>query len=148
MSPLSANPNTATPFSIRVEGMAGESCMERVEKAIRATPGVVSASVNLATKRAEVVFSGVPDIAAVIAAIGGGFERRAGCRMALADRLSRLTPENSYQMTSTGFSRRRSFAAMLHSIAVGDSFFANLRETHEGLGSHGVDRRCSSALTR
>jgi P-type Cu+ transporter len=48
MSPLSANPNTATPFSIRVEGMAGESCMERVEKAIRATPGVVSASVNVA----------------------------------------------------------------------------------------------------
>jgi P-type Cu+ transporter len=35
--------------------MVGESCMERVEKAIRATPGVVSASVNLATKRAEVV---------------------------------------------------------------------------------------------
>ena len=52
-----------------------ESCMERVEKAIRATPGVVSASVNLATKRAEVVFSGVPDIAAVIAAIGvAGYE--------------------------------------------------------------------------
>jgi copper chaperone CopZ len=75
MSPLSANSNTATPFSIRVEGMAGESCMERVEKAIRATPGVVSASVNLATKRAEVVFSGVPDIAAVIAAIGvAGYE--------------------------------------------------------------------------
>ena len=75
MSSLSANSNTATPFSIRVEGMAGESCMERVEKAIRATPGVVSASVNLATKRAEVVFSGVPDIAAVIAAIGvAGYE--------------------------------------------------------------------------
>jgi hypothetical protein len=43
MSPVSTNPNTATPFSVRVEGMAGESCMERVEKAIRATPGVVSA---------------------------------------------------------------------------------------------------------
>ena len=55
MSQLSANPNIATPFSIRVEGMVGESCMERVEKAIRATPGVVSSSVNLATKRAEVV---------------------------------------------------------------------------------------------
>ena len=72
---LSMSPLSATPFSIRVEGMVGESCMERVEKAIRATPGVVSASVNLATKRAEVVFSGVPDIAAVIAAIGvAGYE--------------------------------------------------------------------------
>ena len=58
-----------------VEGMACDSCAERVEKAIRATPGVVSASVNLATKRAEVIFSGVPDIAAVIAAIGvAGYE--------------------------------------------------------------------------
>jgi copper chaperone CopZ len=62
-------------FSIRVEGMACDSCVERVEKAIRATPGVVSASVNLATKRAEVTFSGVPDIAAVIAAVGvAGYE--------------------------------------------------------------------------
>ena len=50
--------------------MACEACIARVEKAIRATPGVVSVSVDLATKRANVVFSGVPDIAAVIAAIG------------------------------------------------------------------------------
>ena len=75
MSSLSPDPKKPAAFSIRVEGMACESCVERVEKAIRATPGVVSASVNLATKRAEVVFSGVPDIAAVIAAIGvAGYE--------------------------------------------------------------------------
>jgi len=55
--------------------MASDSCVERVEKAIRATPGVVSASVNVATKRAEVTFSGIPDLAAVIAAIGvAGYE--------------------------------------------------------------------------
>jgi P-type Cu+ transporter len=65
----------APPVSIRVEGMACEACVERVVKAIRATPGVASASVNLPTKRAEVVFSGTPDIAAVIAAIGAaGYE--------------------------------------------------------------------------
>ncbi len=75
MSSLSPDPKSPATFNIRVEGMACESCVERVEKAIRATPGVVSASVNLATKRAEVVFSGVPDIAAVIAAIGvAGYE--------------------------------------------------------------------------
>jgi hypothetical protein len=60
MSSLFSNPKKPTAFSIRVEGMASDSCVERVEKAIRATPGVVSASVNLATKRAEVTFSGVP----------------------------------------------------------------------------------------
>ena len=58
MSSLFSNPKTPAAFSIRVEGMACDSCVGRVEKAIRATPGVVSASVNLATKRAEVTFSG------------------------------------------------------------------------------------------
>ena len=73
-NPIS-NPKKPAAFSVRVEGMTCDSCVERVEKAIRATPGVVSASVNLATKRAEVTFSGVPDIAAVIAAIGvAGYE--------------------------------------------------------------------------
>jgi len=70
MSSLFSDPKKPAAVSIRVEGMASDSCVERVEKAIRATPGVVSASVNLATNRAEVTFSGVPDIAAVIAAIG------------------------------------------------------------------------------
>lgn len=75
MSSLSSGPKTPTAVSIRVEGMACDSCMARVEKAISATPGVISVAVNLATKRAEVVFSGVPDIAAVIAAIGeAGYE--------------------------------------------------------------------------
>ena len=75
MSSLFSNLKKPAAFSIRVEGMACDFCVERVEKAIRATPGVVSASVNLATKRAEVTFSGVPDIAAVIAAIGvAGYE--------------------------------------------------------------------------
>ena len=70
-----ADPKKSAPISIRVEGMACESCVARVEKAIRATPGVASASVNLATNRAEVFFSGTPDIAAVIAAIGvAGYE--------------------------------------------------------------------------
>ena len=75
MSSLFSNPKNPAAFSIRVEGMASNSCVERVEKAIRATPGVVSASVNVATKRAEVTFSGIPDLAAVIAAIGvAGYE--------------------------------------------------------------------------
>ncbi|MGA7384365.1 MAG: heavy metal-associated domain-containing protein, partial [Methylocella sp.] len=75
MSSLVSNPKMPAAFSIRVEGMACDSCVERVERAIRATPGVVSASVNLATKRAEVTFSGIPDIAAVIAAVGvAGYE--------------------------------------------------------------------------
>ncbi len=53
----------------RIEGMTCASCVSRVEKAIRAVPGVASANVNLATERATVAFSGQPDAQAVTAAI-------------------------------------------------------------------------------
>lgn len=53
----------------RIEGMTCASCVSRVEKAIRAVPGVASANVNLATEKATVAFSGQPDPQAVTAAI-------------------------------------------------------------------------------
>ena len=63
------------PISIRIEGMTCASCVGRVEKAIRAAPGVATASVNLATERADVTFSGAPNPQAVISAIeGAGYE--------------------------------------------------------------------------
>jgi Cu+-exporting ATPase len=52
-----------------IEGMSCASCVGRVEKAIRAVPGVESASVNLATERADVTFSGPPDARAIAKAI-------------------------------------------------------------------------------
>jgi len=68
-SPLAARKHAAA-FSLGIEGMTCASCVTRVEKAISAMPGVASSSVNLATQRAEVVFSGAPDITAVVSAIG------------------------------------------------------------------------------
>jgi Cu+-exporting ATPase len=55
--------------SFQIEGMTCASCVARVERAIRAVPGVVSANVNLATERATVEFSAKPDPRSVIAAI-------------------------------------------------------------------------------
>ncbi len=52
-----------------VEGMTCASCVGRVERAIRAVPGVAGANVNLATERAVVTFSGAPDPQAVVGAI-------------------------------------------------------------------------------
>jgi heavy metal translocating P-type ATPase len=57
------------PVEISIEGMTCASCVRHVEKAIAATPGVTGAVVNLATERANVTFSGAPDIAAVMQAI-------------------------------------------------------------------------------
>ncbi|MGO9234674.1 MAG: heavy metal translocating P-type ATPase [Methylocella sp.] len=75
MSYFPADSKHAPTMSLRVKGMSCASCVARVEKAIRGAPGVASASVNLATKRAEVGFSGLPDVGAVVTAIGkAGYE--------------------------------------------------------------------------
>ena len=65
--PAPSGPPTTRHFPI--EGMTCISCVGRVERAIVSLPGVASASVNLATGRAEVTFSGEPDAASVIRAV-------------------------------------------------------------------------------
>lgn len=63
---------------LAIEGMTCASCVSRVERAIKAVPGVSSASVNLAMGRAEVAFEGDrPDVVAVSQAIRqAGYEIR------------------------------------------------------------------------
>ncbi|KAG0777350.1 hypothetical protein G6F22_011932 [Rhizopus arrhizus] len=57
----------AATLELAVEGMTCASCVGRVERALRAVPGVSEASVNLATERATV--RGVADVGALVAAI-------------------------------------------------------------------------------
>ena len=89
-------------LDLSVEGMTCASCVKRVEKVLSAVPGVQSASVNLATERAQVSYdpgSATPDAlvaavgragytAQVIAAQDGHAERQAQARDADARRLS------------------------------------------------------------
>lgn len=58
-----------TRLSLPVEGMTCASCVGRVERALKAVPGVNSASVNLATERADLTFSGAADPQAAVHAI-------------------------------------------------------------------------------
>ena len=56
-------PQTAGPtLTLAVEGMTCASCSGRVERALRALPGVTAATVNLATGRAEVTGAVAPDL--------------------------------------------------------------------------------------
>jgi len=69
--------DTAAPAlqSFPIEGMTCASCVRRVEKAIAAVPGVSSASVNLATERADVRLSEPATAPQVVAAIrAAGYE--------------------------------------------------------------------------
>ena len=73
-------PARTSVIDLSIEAMTCASCVRRVELALRAVPGVVAASVNLASETAEVtVLSGavqVADLAAATAAIGYPAQRR------------------------------------------------------------------------
>ncbi|MDR6856326.1 heavy metal translocating P-type ATPase [Variovorax guangxiensis] len=65
-------------WSLPIEGMTCASCVARVEKALSQVPGVLSASVNLATEKAEVkLASGDVDVESLIVAVRkAGYEAR------------------------------------------------------------------------
>ncbi|HDJ1439329.1 TPA: copper-translocating P-type ATPase [Serratia rubidaea] len=67
LTPSRSGESTAIDFP--VVGMTCASCVGRVERALKAVPGVADASVNLATERAFVTFSGAPDVAAAVKAV-------------------------------------------------------------------------------
>jgi Au+-exporting ATPase len=63
------NPSVATAISLSIEGMSCASCVGRVERALKAVPGVAEATVNLATERASVRGNAGAD--ALVAAVAG-----------------------------------------------------------------------------
>lgn len=66
---------TASTIELAIDGMTCASCVGRVERALRAVPGVTGANVNLATERATV--TGSADAAALIAAVAdSGYDAR------------------------------------------------------------------------
>jgi len=65
----------ASTIELAVEGMTCASCVGRVERALKAVPGVSNAAVNLATERATV--RGVAVVEALVAAVEkAGYEAR------------------------------------------------------------------------
>ncbi len=65
----------AGPTELSIEGMTCASCVGRIERALKATPGVTEAVVNLATERASI--QGNVDAATLIAAIAdAGYEAK------------------------------------------------------------------------
>ncbi|CAI1631381.1 heavy metal translocating P-type ATPase [Serratia proteamaculans] len=61
--------SSVTRLSLPVDGMTCASCVGRVERALKTVPGVQTASVNLATERADLTFTGAADPQAAVRAI-------------------------------------------------------------------------------
>jgi P-type Cu+ transporter len=75
----------STEITLNITGMSCASCAGRVEKALIATPGVTSASVNLASERAHVTTQHDLGIAPLVTAIrNAGYEATPGDAPALA----------------------------------------------------------------
>jgi len=64
-------PGDRQTIKLSISDMTCASCVRRVEKAIETVPGVSGAAVNLAREKADVSFTGAPDIAAVAEAVRG-----------------------------------------------------------------------------
>jgi Cu+-exporting ATPase len=79
----------STDFALQVEGMTCASCVGRVETALLKVPGVLGASVNLATERASVQALPTVSVSDLEAAVG-----RAGYKAKRVD-ASKPTPEAS-----------------------------------------------------
>ncbi|MFC0808889.1 copper-translocating P-type ATPase [Ensifer sp. P24N7] len=101
-------PKIATQ-ELAIEGMTCASCVSRVEKALKAVPGVTDAAVNLATEKATVrLVSGV-DVAALEAAVrDAGYEvRKAKASDAMAE------PEDRRELESRKLKRLVILSALL-----------------------------------
>jgi Au+-exporting ATPase len=61
--------NVSTTLSLPIEGMTCASCVLRVERALKAVPGVTEAVVNLATETATITGSGPMDRAGLVTAV-------------------------------------------------------------------------------
>jgi heavy metal translocating P-type ATPase len=73
-SPKEMQPELQSKFVLDVEGMTCASCVGRVERALKAVPGVKAASVNLATERAEIMGLGLDRVALVKAVEAVGYD--------------------------------------------------------------------------
>jgi P-type Cu+ transporter len=77
-------------IELQIAGMTCASCVARVEKALKKVPGVVSASVNLATERASVQTLPAVPVAALEAAVAKAGYAASDVRQAEPQRKQRL----------------------------------------------------------
>ncbi|MFZ3584002.1 heavy metal translocating P-type ATPase [Loktanella sp. DJP18] len=90
---------TASRVELAIDGMTCASCVGRVERALRAVPGVTEATVNLATERATVM--GSVDVATLIRVVEEvGYDARAVDRSSAANAEAEAQKEEERRVLS------------------------------------------------
>jgi Cu+-exporting ATPase len=101
-------------FSFPVEGMTCSSCAGRVEKALRAVPGVTEANINLAIERADVRgLAGITQLPALAAAVSA-----AGYRAVIARPAETQAGAEDAHRAHEQAQLRREFAVLMISAAL------------------------------
>ena len=130
--PIAAPAALSAEVQLPVDGMSCASCVNRIERFLRKTPGVAEASVNLATEVATVRY--LPEIAGldelVRAIESAGYEVRhlpdagAGTRNGLIEEADAEAAERAREQRSLGLSA--AFALAVAAVTMTIMYLPNL----------------------
>lgn len=105
--------NQPSPLNLSVEGMTCASCVARVERALKAVPGVENASVNLATERALVQAGAGLEAEKLIAAV-----KKAGYQAAVVNEAIRNENTEEKREAEASLLRRSLFISLLLTLPI------------------------------
>jgi len=145
METTASAPTRTTPtapsaeIQLPIEGMSCASCVNRIERYLRKTPGVAEANVNLATEVATITYlpeiAGFDELARAIEAAGYGVrplpETADGSRASLVDEADAEAAERSREQRSLGLSA--AVALVVAAVAMGLMYAPALPLTMEQL---------------
>ena len=116
-----SSPAAGTPSEvfIPVEGMHCASCVARVDKALRAVPGVREADVNLVLRQARVVVDAPERLDDVVRAIGGAGYKAAASAESLRAGLASQALQASEERERTSLTTRAAVALILAAATMG-----------------------------
>ena len=131
------SPDLSAEIQLPIEGMSCASCVNRIERFLRKTPGVAEASVNLATEVATVRYlpelAGLDELARAIEA--AGYEVRQlpkatdGLQASLVDEADAEAAERAREQRSLGLTA--AVALAIAAISMGMMYAPNLPLTME-----------------
>jgi Cu+-exporting ATPase len=139
IEPTLAPATPSAEIQLPIDGMSCASCVNRIERFLRKTPGVAEASVNLATEVATITYlpeiAGLDELARAIEAAGYEIRRLPkamdGTQESLVDEADAASTERAREQRSLG--RSAAVALAIAAVAMGLMYAPSLPLSMEGL---------------